>query len=69
MANNFVGNADAFTIGVNGKTTVYDFELGRDAVDARTEKNEPTVKGKPRTGHKRIERTASVLKRQVQRSL
>lgn len=27
MADNFIGNVDAITIGVNGKTTVYDFEL------------------------------------------
>jgi len=32
MADNFIGNADAFTIGINGKTTVYDFELGKDTV-------------------------------------
>lgn len=32
MADNFVGNADAFTIGINGKTTIYDFERGTDTV-------------------------------------
>jgi hypothetical protein len=32
MADNFLGNADAFTIGINGKTTVYVFELGMDIV-------------------------------------
>jgi hypothetical protein len=32
MADNFIGNADAFIIGINGKTTVYDFELGADTV-------------------------------------
>ncbi len=31
MADNFIGNADAFTIGINGKITVYDFEAGMDA--------------------------------------
>jgi hypothetical protein len=30
MADHFLGNADAFTIGINGKTTIYDFELGTD---------------------------------------
>lgn len=35
MADNFIGNADAFTIGINGKTTVYDFELGKDTVHKR----------------------------------
>jgi hypothetical protein len=28
LADNFLGNADAFTIGINGKTTIYDFEVG-----------------------------------------
>lgn len=28
MADNFLGNADAFAIGINGKTTIYDFEAG-----------------------------------------
>ena len=32
MADNFIGNTDAFTIGINGKTTVYDFESGKDTV-------------------------------------
>ena len=32
MADNFLGNADALTIGINGKTTIYDFELGKDTV-------------------------------------
>lgn len=32
MSDNFVGNIDAFTIGINGKTTVYDFEVGQDTV-------------------------------------
>jgi len=27
MSDNFIGNIDAFTIGINGKTTIYDFEL------------------------------------------
>lgn len=36
MANNFLGNADAFTIGINGKTTVYDFELRRDSTNTQT---------------------------------
>lgn len=39
MADNFIGNADAFAIGINGKTTVYDFELGGDAGHNRTVKN------------------------------
>jgi hypothetical protein len=30
MANNFIGNADAFTIAIDGKTTVYDFEMATD---------------------------------------
>jgi len=30
MADHFLGNADASTIGINGKTTVYDFELDMD---------------------------------------
>jgi hypothetical protein len=34
MADNFVGNVDAFIIGINGKTTIYDFEPG--AETART---------------------------------
>ncbi len=34
MSDNFIGNIDAFTIGINGKTTVYDFELGTDVVDS-----------------------------------
>lgn len=33
MADNFLGNADAFTIGINGKTTIYDFELGTDTAN------------------------------------
>ncbi len=32
MANHFIGNVDAFTIGINGKTTVYDFEVDADTV-------------------------------------
>lgn len=36
MANNFLGNADAFAIGINGKTTVYDFELSMDTVQNQT---------------------------------
>lgn len=32
MSDNFIGNIDAFTIGINGNTTVYDFELGVDTV-------------------------------------
>jgi hypothetical protein len=32
MADHFLGNADAFTIGINGRTTVYDFELGVDTI-------------------------------------
>jgi hypothetical protein len=35
MADNFLGNADAFTIGINGKTTVYDFELGTDSTNTQ----------------------------------
>ncbi len=38
MADNFIGNADAFTIGINGKTTVYDFELGIDTAHKVTRK-------------------------------
>lgn len=38
MADNFLGNADAFTIGINGKTTVYDFELGADTVNNQTKR-------------------------------
>ena len=32
MSDNFIGNIDAFTIGVNGKTKVYDFEVDMDTV-------------------------------------
>lgn len=30
MADHFLGNADAFAIGIKGKTIIYDFELGTD---------------------------------------
>lgn len=37
MADNFLGNADAFTIGINGQTIVYDFEVGsRDNLKGNT---------------------------------
>ena len=36
MADNFLGNADAFAIGIYGKTTVYDFELGTDMAHSGT---------------------------------
>ncbi len=36
MADHFIGNADAFTIGINGKTTVYDFELEMDTPYSKT---------------------------------
>jgi hypothetical protein len=37
MADNFLGNADAFTIGINGNTTVYDFEPGTDSTNKQTQ--------------------------------
>lgn len=39
MADHFLGNADAFTIGINGKTTVYDFELGQDTAHEQTKRH------------------------------
>lgn len=35
MKDNFVGNADAFTIGINGKTTVFDFEFSSDSASSQ----------------------------------
>jgi hypothetical protein len=35
MSDNFIGNIDAFTIGINGKTTVYDFEPGIDTANSQ----------------------------------
>jgi hypothetical protein len=41
MADHFLGNADAFAIGINGKTTIYDFEVIVDVMNKRTEHEAP----------------------------
>ena len=50
MADNFLGNADAFTIGINGKITVYDFEVDSKAVLERTVKFTNTLRQDDYTG-------------------
>jgi hypothetical protein len=39
MADNFIGNADAFAIGINGKTTIYDFEWVTDTANNQTKRH------------------------------